>query len=1626
MNYTRQYQNKINWQNEPSVSTPINETNLNKMDNALWYMDGILYNLVDLIGGGSDIRGGIISNVSSNNFRTDIHLKTFEDFSNGELLLLRSNVNGAGRSITIWYDEHSSTGFDFVDLSGSDTTVTLTNKSVLLLMLNADTNKAQVLSVLGSGGGGGASTLADLDDVNLVSLADGQVLKYNSDTGMWENEDESGGGGDTSQVRYNIVTTSTGGHDASITVNKYVNNVLKSSTLYLYSELENTITIDGLFTLNYGNAYLSYTYTLLNASTTHSAGYAYTWAYDQTVDFSDTFIVENVVHTLVGAGKAVSASNNVITTDIELFNDPKVGDRILLYCADEYASPSSIVVKVNGVDTTIPFALAGFTYKGLCLFKVQQLGVNLALTSVFIDKPLSAGTGISISNNKIYNDAPQLGNNIKAYTYATAIADGNLGAISDNDEYVILNFKAEAQPNSTNNNYTFQIWRSTSYYYGVLTDIDGYAFSYNIPAGTTLICKVKDAGSGTSADPYYVTIINTSTAYGYVRAGQSVGATIGSRATAEGTQNTASGHYSHVDGTQNTASGNSSSAHGIGTLASGDYSFSEGSRTEATGDNSHAQGESSQAIGDASFAGGEGTRAGYDNQTALGRYNANKQTSLFEIGNGSDASHRNNAFEVYSDGKISCDNGTSKFQFTQNNGADGYYDASGTFHAFGSGGGLPEDPLSTTHGGTGNAYGYIRTGVASGTTIGTGATAEGYANEASGDYSHAEGNQTTASGDCAHVEGMDCVAEGEASHAEGTGSAAEGMSSHAEGTSIASGIASHAEGGYYGGASETTASGDSSHAEGADTTASGNMSHAEGYNTTASNDAAHAEGHSTTASGANAHAEGYNTTASNSCTHAGGTTSVASGLHSFAHGQYVNAGYAQQSVFGRYNNNKSTSLFEIGNGADANNRSNAFEVDTIGNVMAGRNIYDGQGNVLAEVSSLEITQSGNPIAVKALGINAKELSVELEPIQDLHGYSKPWVGGAGKNKLPMSVTEIKAENTSGSWSDNVYTLNDVTFTLQTDDDNNITAIKVDGTASATTVFYVTAYGKFLSANTNYTINGCTGGSSVTYKEDVSISTGPISSSYDGDGDTTPFTVTNDADYRVRIVVYSGINLSNKLFYPMIRLSSESATFEPYTNICPISGREQTSVVVCGKNRLKPSAIVQGNMTNPAVSDRCSNRDDWSMPVKVGDKITVSKQSSNIRFAVAIINKKKWTLYDSGWVTNNSITITANNNGYLFLAFSYSSGNITPEEIVAAQFQAEWSSEVTAYEAYTEESATVTLGQTVYGGIVDFKTGAVSGKFACIKLNSLEWEYQPSETRFKSVSTVPDILARVYETSDVLKCSMLPTNNSPLNTKTRNGISTYSNKYMYIVASECGGDLTTFLNTYGDADIVYLKATPTEITVLPQTLALLSGYNYITGDGDMEITLIPESIFDEAKAYTDSALADKTDNSVVGTVESGTTASRAYAIGEHFIRNDKFCTCIATIASGATLTLNTNYVEGTIADNITKRVNYSATEHVIGTWINGATLYEKTVDFGNLPNQALKQVDSGLSNVTIVNLFGIGISNSTCLPIPWCHPAYTVWSISLDYSKSSNKITIETKIDHSDYYAYITLQYTKNS
>ena len=70
--------------------------------------------------------------------------------------------------------------------------------------------------------------------------------------------------------------------------------------------------------------------------------------------------------------------------------------------------------------------------------------------------------------------------------------------------------------------------------------------------------------------------------------------------------------------------------------------------------------------------------------------------------------------------------------------------------------------------------------------------------------------------------------------------------------------------------------------------------------------------------------------------------------------------------------------------------------------------------------------------------------------------------------------------------------------------------------------------------------------------------------------------------------------------------------------------------------------------------------------------------------------------------------------------------------------------------------------------------------------------------------------------------------------------------------------------------------------------------------------------------------NKCDNSVIGTVEDGVNPTKSYAVGEHMIRGGKFCTITSPVTTSSTWTLGSNYVEGTIADNLVKQDTFSGT------------------------------------------------------------------------------------------------------
>lgn len=135
--------------------------------------------------------------------------------------------------------------------------------------------------------------------------------------------------------------------------------------------------------------------------------------------------------------------------------------------------------------------------------------------------------------------------------------------------------------------------------------------------------------------------------------------------------------------------------------------------------------------------------------------------------------------------------------------------------------------------------------------------------------------------------------------------------------------------------------------------------------------------------------------------------------------------------------------------------------------------------------------------------------------------------------IDISVVEKNMLNVTATTS----TLNGVTFTVSGNG-----SVTVNGTATDTIFFYL---GKVrCAANTGYRLTGCpSGGHDETYRLYIRISDGVYANDI-GSGIT--FTPTEDFESNVVLCIRSGIEVTNLVFYPMVRIASDlDETYKPY-------------------------------------------------------------------------------------------------------------------------------------------------------------------------------------------------------------------------------------------------------------------------------------------------------------------------------------------------------------------------------------------------------------------------------------------------------------------------------------------------
>lgn len=107
-------------------------------------------------------------------------------------------------------------------------------------------------------------------------------------------------------------------------------------------------------------------------------------------------------------------------------------------------------------------------------------------------------------------------------------------------------------------------------------------------------------------------------------------------------------------------------------------------------------------------------------------------------------------------------------------------------------------------------------------------------------------------------------------------------------------------------------------------------------------------------------------------------------------------------------------------------------------------------------------------------------------------------------------------------------------------------------------------------------------------------------------------------------------------------------------------------------------------------------------------------------------------------------------------------------------------------------------------------------------------------------------------------------------------------------------------------------------------------------------------------------------------------------------------------------------------------HYSTNEQVIGTWVNGKPLYEKTVYCGDFTGTGNKTVAHNISNLgRVVKMFGAFNEGNTHFPLP-----IVMWGSAVTYQTrlaiDTTNIIISRDTAAQSVNLYVTLQYTKTT
>lgn len=212
------------------------------------------------------------------------------------------------------------------------------------------------------------------------------------------------------------------------------------------------------------------------------------------------------------------------------------------------------------------------------------------------------------------------------------------------------------------------------------------------------------------------------------------------------------------------------------------------------------------------------------------------------------------------------------------------------------------------------------------------------------------------------------------------------------------------------------------------------------------------------------------------------------------------------------------------------------------NAVASGGVYAGLADKIDKSSTGYQTITGNPLEFDSPSPQMVNMKCDIVASQDLHGYDKPWAGGAESNKAEFTETP-SAEKQYFTYSSNV--------------ENDITAVKDDYSHSA---FF--ARFEIESNGGTYTLNASLGENVTVYGYTDELYGTEVFSAVE----SFPLTVTLPQG-TIIIGFYAGWNVTQgaTVYVRDFRANEGESDigYEPYSNICPISGVDTIDIDVAG-------------------------------------------------------------------------------------------------------------------------------------------------------------------------------------------------------------------------------------------------------------------------------------------------------------------------------------------------------------------------------------------------------------------------------------------------------------------------------